>query len=361
MGKSARQLTISIILTLLATQMSGASPLAMHRAVMAYDRTVSQVESKMLLLNIARARHHRPLHFTAVSSVAATFDFRSNAGITGELFQGVFAGAPQGFTKNFYTFNLGVSVSENPTVNIIPIQGEDCTKRILAPMDEAKLGFLLHRGVNPAMLLRLMTEAILVERQGEDIVTVLPNHPSHIDGYSEFRRRVSHLSALYLQHLLHVAPLRFEEPWPLPLDHVLTEQALNKGYRLIHIDLRQPPALSRQVTGRLAITNYDPSRLSNQEQRRLQEDALRYPDDYILVDIRPGNPGGDYPFHGRIQLRSFQAALAFWAEGIVEWPEFSVEPDPRTGPIPANPAQTIEVVEAESPPPDSAFAVEYDA
>jgi hypothetical protein len=59
------------------------SPIAMHRAVIEYDRTVSYVEADLLLLNIARARHHRPVHFTAVSSVAATFDFRTSAGIRG--------------------------------------------------------------------------------------------------------------------------------------------------------------------------------------------------------------------------------------------------------------------------------------
>src|ERR1044072_2871113 len=61
------------------------SPIAIHRAVIEYDRTVSYVEVDLLLLNIARARHHRPVHFTAVSSVAATFDFRVRAGITGSI------------------------------------------------------------------------------------------------------------------------------------------------------------------------------------------------------------------------------------------------------------------------------------
>ncbi|WP_455371895.1 hypothetical protein, partial [Petrachloros mirabilis] len=57
------------------------SPLAMHEAVLEYDRTVSRVESEMLLLNIARAKHFHPNHFTALSSVAATFEFQVNAGI----------------------------------------------------------------------------------------------------------------------------------------------------------------------------------------------------------------------------------------------------------------------------------------
>jgi hypothetical protein len=41
------------------------SPTAMHRVVLEYDRAVSQVEAELLLFNIARARHHRPVHFTA--------------------------------------------------------------------------------------------------------------------------------------------------------------------------------------------------------------------------------------------------------------------------------------------------------
>ena len=59
---------------LLSSLMGCLSPIAMHRAVIEYDRTVSYVEADLLLLNIARARYHRPVHFTAVSSVAATFD-----------------------------------------------------------------------------------------------------------------------------------------------------------------------------------------------------------------------------------------------------------------------------------------------
>jgi hypothetical protein len=60
----------------------------MHRAVIEYDRTVDRVEAELLPLNIARARHYRPVHFTAVTSVAATFDFRVKAGVLGRISRG---------------------------------------------------------------------------------------------------------------------------------------------------------------------------------------------------------------------------------------------------------------------------------
>jgi len=51
------------------------SPIALHRAVLEYDRATANIQAEMLLLNIARAGRGEPIHFTAVSSVAATFKF----------------------------------------------------------------------------------------------------------------------------------------------------------------------------------------------------------------------------------------------------------------------------------------------
>lgn len=341
--------------------MSGClSPIAMHRAVMAYDRTVSDVQTDMLLLNIARARHRRHLHFTAVSNVAATFDFRATAGFNGELFEGVFPGPEPGFTKNFYSFNLGASMAENPTVNIIPIQGEEFTKRILTPMDEARFEFLYHRGADPAILLRLAARAIVIEQKGREIPTVYPNAPGQPEGYQEFRRRVLHLSALHVEHALHVGPLVYQDIWPLPVDHVLTKEAFGQGYRWSPPADGQSARLTRDVVGRIVITNYDPMRLSPEERRRLQEEAQRYPPDQVLVDLRAGHPGGDYPLHGRIQLRSFESVLSFLAHGIVEEPEFDVEEDFRTGETLFNPAKTLEIVETQASPSHPIAAVEFE-
>jgi hypothetical protein len=58
------------------------SPITLNRAVTAYDEAVTDAISKQLLINIARAHQHQPIHFTAVSNIAATFDFRVNAGAT---------------------------------------------------------------------------------------------------------------------------------------------------------------------------------------------------------------------------------------------------------------------------------------
>ncbi len=330
------------------------SPTAIHRAVLAYDHTVNQVEAEMLLLNIARAKRGLPTHFTAVSSVAATFDFRTNGGVGTQLFEG---GGPV-FAKNFYTFNLGASVAENPTVSIIPVQGEEFTKRLLTPMDESKFEFLVSQGIEPAIIMRLMARGIGVEEgDGRTFSLNLPHRPEE---YREFRRRVLHLSAVNLARQLQVGPIEYEEPWPLPLNHPLTTQALDKGYRWVTSQPNTTPILSKHVVGRIAVTNYDQTKLTNEERRLLQLDAERYPRNYVLVDIRPGFYGGDYPWHGQIKLRSFNAILGFVSRGMEEEPEFEVEPDHRSRPVARNPRTTLLLRETASRQPESTFAVTLD-
>ena len=51
--------------------------------VLNYDKTANNVLSRQLLLNIARARYHDPIHFTGIANIAATYNFQMNAGIPG--------------------------------------------------------------------------------------------------------------------------------------------------------------------------------------------------------------------------------------------------------------------------------------
>ena len=82
---------------------------SLNEAVLGYDHTVSRLEREILLINIARLRNGLPVHFTVTSSIAATFDYQTNAGIAA--------------TFPAVVLNLGVSAAENPTLTIVPIQG----------------------------------------------------------------------------------------------------------------------------------------------------------------------------------------------------------------------------------------------
>ena len=289
------------------------SPVAMHKAVLEYDWTVNRIETELLLLNIARTRYHEPIHFTAVSNIAATFDFRVNSGLTGLL-----AGAPG---ADSLSLTLGSSAAENPTVTIIPIQGKEFTKRLLTPITEETIFFLAQQGINPAILFRLVSQGIILESG------VLSNQPRREKEYREFRQRVMHLSWLQSERKLFIGPVQFTDG-------------------------------DQRKTGRIMITNYDPNTLSNDDRLTLHHQATRFPLHHILVDIRPDHPGGDFPMFGQIKLRSFKGILEFIGRGITEEPEFHVDPDPRTGPVAVNPARTLTIRESRTQPEEAIISAQ---
>jgi hypothetical protein len=328
----------------------------MHRAVIEYDRTVHRVEAELLLLNIARARHYRPVHFTAVTSVAATFDFRVKAGVLGRISRGVVSDDP------LVDLNYGTEVAENPTVTIVPVSGEEFTKRILRPLDETHLNFLVRQGFDLSMVLRLLGRGILID--SEEAPAILFNTPSRREDYTEFRRRLLHLASLDFQKRLYITPVVYEEAFPVSLEKGLTPAevvaAIDRGYRWSVPTNDQPAVLIRRVTGRLAITNYDIKRLGNHERKRLNIEIERLPPDHVFVDIRSGSPGGEYPLKGSILLRSFNSIISFVARGIAEDTGYHVDPDPRTGPVQRNPAHVLEIEESSSPLNDAEFDIEFE-
>src|SRR5688500_3540943 len=197
------------------------SPITLNRAVGAYDDAITSAASKQLLMNIARSHQRQPVHFTGVSNVAATFDFRFNAGGTP---------AVGGLAGSVLMPIFGGSVAENPTISIVPIEGEDFTKRLLTPFQQTKLTLLLRQRYDIDLLLRLMAQEVRIQYPTQQIV--YRNAPSDSSGYEMFRRVVLHLSAIQDQNQLYAEPLILERSWKIPAGSVTAEgfQALEKEF-----------------------------------------------------------------------------------------------------------------------------------
>ncbi|HJR75801.1 MAG TPA: hypothetical protein VJ805_02475 [Nitrospiraceae bacterium] len=315
------------------------SPITLNRAVTAYDEAVTDAASKQLLINIARAHHHRPIHFTGVSSIAATFDFRANAGATPAM--GGEAGA-------VLLPIFGGSVAENPTFTITPIEGEDFTKRLLTPFQENKLLLLLRQGVDIDLLLRLMANELRVKKGGQEIAYF--NWPTDQSGYDMFRRVVLHLSAIQDHNKLYAEPLTFERTWTIPSESITAEgfKALEEAYLVSYNRDDKTYTLRKQVAGRIFITNYDPDTLTPEERMRLNDETNEWPTNDVSVDIRPGYFGGEWPIRGEFRLRSFHGILNFLGESLEEQPEHHVEKDERTPEVAENPIKTMDLILSDS-------------
>lgn len=317
------------------------SPITLTRAVIAYDEAITESQSKQLLVNIARAQHHQPIHFTGVSNVAATFDFRFTAGATPAL---------TGDASRTILPVIGGSVAENPTISIAPIEGEEFTKRLLTPFHEAKLTLLLRQGIDIDLLLRLMAKELRVNQS--DGTIVYRNNPSDKAGYEMFRRVVLHLSSIQDHNSLYVEPLSIERSWTIPADSVTAEgfKTLEQEYRVAYNANDKTFTLRKQVEGGTLITNYDPNLLSREERARLQnENEQGLPHD-VTFDIRPGHYGGDWPLKGDFRLRSFNAMLNFLGLSLAEEPEHHIEKDHRTPEVMENPVKTMDLILSSSAP-----------
>ena len=326
------------------------SPYALDHAVIAYDQSTSEILSELLLLNIARAHQHQPLHFTGVSNIAATFNFQFNAGATPAM---------TGPTGSLITPILGGTVSENPTISIIPMEGEEFTKRLLTPFQESKLTMLLRQGADVDLILRLLAGELRIENDHQD--RVYNNKPSDKDGYKLFRQVVSHISSIQDRNALFVEPLLFDSNWDLSSESLSPERLveLQKEFKVDYNADKRHLKLSKRVSGRIILTNYDPQSLSNEERIKLNEEADNGASNDVMVDIRPGYPGGEVPIHGFFRLRSFYNIVNFIGRDIKDEPEYNVDKDPRSPFVSENPIHTLEVLASESMLDDVDLSVTY--
>jgi hypothetical protein len=337
-----------LILAALCAGCARPSAVALERGVLAYDNAVVTTNSRLLLLNIARAHRSLPLHFTAVSSIAATYDLRFNAGI-GPAATGELGWLPMP--------TIGGSVGETPTLTIVPMQGNEFSERLLRPFDETKVGLLLSQGYDVDALLRLIAEGYQEIDPHEG--PLQRNSPADRAGYAAFRRVVAHLSSAQDRNLLRVSTLQLTLRRTIPAALMDAEQlrSLSADPSLRVDTERQVYEYDAVVTGRAFVSNYDQDELSQEERVQLYRHMARLPNSAILVDLRAGRRGGEVPLHGAVHMRSFQRVLEFVGRGIAAEREYDVSPDARTPAIRDNPRSALAIVEANSPPSDGSLSV----
>jgi hypothetical protein len=337
-------------------------PPAMHRSVLGYDKTSNQLGQEILLLNIARLSHEDPIHFTMVGSIAATFDFTTSGNLSGSIV------TPPG--GNFLNFALSTSASENPTLSIIPLSGQDFTQRIITPISENSFAKLGYQDLPISIILRLMASSI----QTEDIkngspVGFIRNDIKYLEEYATFRRFVMHLESLQIENKLFVGNLIFDkvilgsvnDPW-VRADALGMINAAKGGLRWRRNDDGTYKMMKRKI-GRVLISNYDPLSLTDEELYDLNEIANHRPNNYVLVDIREGYPGGEIPLFGMIKLRSFFHMLKAVSNGVggnQQDLQIDIVPDPRTlGKIEYNPRQTMAINVSDTAPSRDVINIYY--
>jgi len=228
------------------------------------------------------------------------------------------------------------------------------------PFPESTLTLLLRQGADVDLVLRMMSGEFRTDNEGEKVSYL--NMPADHIGYPMFRRIVLHLSTLQDRNALYVEPLIFEDSWTLPVASVTPEAllALEKELSITLDPKAKVYRVTKRTIGRIIVTNYDPSSLSNEERAKLNDEAEQSLDDELMVDVRYGHTGGEYPLHGRFRLRSFANVISFIGRGLTEDPEYDVPRDPRTPATSENPSFTLALVASDSKPRDVSRSINYE-
>jgi hypothetical protein len=218
---------------------------------------------------------------------------------------------------------------------------------------------LLRQGADVDLILRLLAGELRIENDHQD--RVYNNKPSDKDGYKLFRQVVSHISSIQDRNALFVEPLLFVSNWDLSAESLSPERLveLQKEFKVDYNADKRQLKLSKRVSGHIILTNYDPQSLSNEERIKLNEEADNGASNDVMVDIRPGYPGGEVPIHGFFRLRSFYNIVNFIGRGVSDEPEYNVDKDPRSPFVSENPIHTLEVLASESAPDDVDLSVTY--
>lgn len=326
------------------------SPIALDRAALAYNQATADVQTKQLLLNIARSRYNDPIYFSGISNIAATFNFQANAGATPAL---------TGEAGSTILPLFGIAATENPTISIVPMEGEEFTRRVLTPIQEHKMTLLLRQNIDVDLLLRLVAQEYRTQENGHEVA--YHNRPKYGDNYELFRKVALHLSSIQDRAAMYAEPLSFEQSWTIPAHGISARgfKELEQEYNLSYDAAKQVYHLSRKVIGRVIITNYDPAQLSNEERAKLNDEIEKDSNNDLEIDIRPGFPGGEFPLRGKFRLRSLANILNFIGKTISAEAEFDVPADARTPTVDDNPQFALKILETDPPLWATDVGVEY--
>jgi len=311
-----RRATLNFLTGAITVAISGClGPPVLERQVLGYDEVTRTLDEKLLPLNIARVSNQEPVHFTSTSSIAATFNWTTTLGASGEI--------TESKGTNFLNLNIGGSASENPTFSISPISGKEFTERVATPFQDRVFEFLVFQGGRIDQAMRLMGAGIEVQKPDGRFVRFIENDPRRPTEYEEFRRIAAHLQWLNDNRQLFVRPLVFDEPLIADFKNTPSAGDINSGFNM-GLRWRQKP------NDRVVVGNFDPMALTDQQRFELDEKIKKNPSGFVYLDIQPNGPGGNFPIQGAIKLRSMFQILNFIATGIRIAPEFGVSPDVPT-------------------------------
>jgi hypothetical protein len=240
-----------------------------------YNLALQASTDEQMLLNLVRLKYRDTPMFLDVSGIATQFAVSASAQAGADL---------QANANDLFSLGLGLAYTTQPTVTYTPLQGEDFSQRLLAPLSLDRLMLLYRSGWPLKPLLRLAVQRLNQVKNAPR--AGVPTLRRRVPDYREFARVLDLIGELERQDALDIV---YESP----------PEGERPGRLVLRIapEARDLPAV-RELTQLL----------------RLVPGRTRYPLVYAhQVDEDVGTAELD---HLRVETRSFLGMLFFLAEAI---------------------------------------------
>lgn len=135
----------------------------LQRVAVDHNRMVARTEDEITLLNIVRAAHRFPLHFTTVTQVNGNASVSVSGGIEAELAKG-----PDTFTPA-----LGGSASSNPSFQASVLSTDKFQRGIQSPVEPELVAYYLDEGWRDELVMALLIERVEIVRNGEVVGAIV--------------------------------------------------------------------------------------------------------------------------------------------------------------------------------------------
>ena len=156
-----------------------------------YNEAGDESSKEQLLLNIVRLRYGEPIYFVEVTSMLSQFSVAANAAISGwkNDIHGAYGPALRaayglrGDPSRETTVSGNLHYSDTPTITYRPLQGEEFSKRVLAPIPPSIVIYLSHSGWSIDRLMFCCVQQInhIQNRQLQDTgTTPLPDNQEFV-------------------------------------------------------------------------------------------------------------------------------------------------------------------------------------
>ena len=130
---------------------AGVGPGALKEARFNYNLAVQLSSNEQMLLNLVRLRYRDNPVFLEITNISTHFSLSSSLSARADVREAF---------PDTYSFGLGLSYGESPTITFTPLHGEQFVKRLLSPIPLEHLILLLNSGWRADRVLRICVQRI---------------------------------------------------------------------------------------------------------------------------------------------------------------------------------------------------------